>query len=116
MLKKIHIKKIPHASKKKRSPAHSLQPQGGWDRGDSKTGPDPDTQVTPSGPPGGSTARGGRCPPHLGMRQGRAPGSHRQIWLLEDGSVVSSCSAGGRFPSVKITLFCLISQFCKSYC
>lgn len=86
MLKKIHIEKIPHASKKKRSPAHSLQPQGGWDRGDSKTGPDPDTQVTPSGPPGGSTARGGRCPPTSGDEAG------------ESSRIASpNLAAGGRF-------------------
>lgn len=70
---------------------------------------------TPESSPAGT----GACP-HPGD-DGACDGEGPKICTSKFGCrtmvhYVISCSAGGRFPSVKIILLCLISQFSKSYC
>lgn len=64
---------------------------------------------------------GGRRLPYTPEMDGVCDGEGPKVCTVKFGCRMTdhyaiSCSAGGRFPSVKIILFCLISQFCKSYC
>lgn len=73
----------------------------------------------PVGAPDSSTAGAGWLP--CTSRGWRCGGKEPKVCIAKLGCqttihYVISCSAGGRFPSVTIILFCLISQFCKSYC
>lgn len=123
----------------------SLQPRGGWARGINEPGPDsnyaPDRASPDAAGVGGSAVcweqklgafaasngpveapreqHGGDKLAALHTRD--MEGEEPKVSTAKFGCPMTvpytvSCSAGGRFPSVKITLFRLFSQFCKSYC